>query len=156
MARIDLVVLAMALALLLSMQMVVSLDPAQTEAKDIRRANVKEDEKETAKEVKKDIADGLRDAKHKGIVKDKSDNFNPSASPKRQEEYLMKIFFEALTKMADEGRVDPKVLKEKLFPGGGDTMDPKIESKVFKALRDALSETKKVEDGTAVRTKPAP
>ncbi|KAK8705951.1 hypothetical protein V6N13_049535 [Hibiscus sabdariffa] len=154
MARIDLVVFS--LALILSVQLAVSLDPAQTEAKDIRRANVKEDEKVTAKEIKKDIFDGLRDAKKKGIVKDKSDNFNPSASPKQQEEYLMKIFFEALTKMADEGRVEPKVLKDKLFPGGAEKMDPKIEPKVIKALKDALSETKRVEDGTAVPEKPAP
>ncbi|KAK9025942.1 hypothetical protein V6N11_038795 [Hibiscus sabdariffa] len=154
MARIDYVVFS--LALILSVQMVVSEDTADSGPSSVGDVNEKEDDKVTTKEVKKDISDGLQDAVDKGVLEDKGDTYNPSASPQQEEEYLMKIFFQALMKMADEGKVDSKVLKKKLFPGEEERMDPKIEPEVIQALREAMRETQAVEEGAAAATPPMP
>ncbi|KAK8705938.1 hypothetical protein V6N13_049546 [Hibiscus sabdariffa] len=147
MSRFDFVVLS--LALILSVQLVVSQSPAEKETQAVKHANKKEDEKVTSDEVKMDVNAELTDAAAKGLVKDAGENLDPSASPKQDEEFLLKLFMEALTKMADEGKLNPKVLKDKLFPGGSETIDPKVKPEVVKALRDAIAETQKVERGAA-------
>ncbi|KAK8648659.1 hypothetical protein V6N13_129407 [Hibiscus sabdariffa] len=123
--------------------------PAEKETQAVKHANKKEDEKVTSDEVKMDVNAELKDAAAKGLVKDAGENLDPSASPKQDEEFMLKLFMEALTKMADEGKMDPKVLKDKLFPGGSATIDPKVKPEVVKALKDAIAETQKVERGGA-------
>ncbi|KAK8705947.1 hypothetical protein V6N13_049531 [Hibiscus sabdariffa] len=146
MSRFDFVVFS--LALILSVQMVVSQSPAEKEAKAVKQANKKEDEKVTSDEVKKDVNAELKDAAAKGLVKDAGESLDPSASPQQDGEFLLKLFMQALTKMADEGKLDPKVLKKKLFPGGSDTMAPKTKLEVIQALKEAIAETQTVEATT--------
>ncbi|KAK8648649.1 hypothetical protein V6N13_129397 [Hibiscus sabdariffa] len=133
----------------LGLQLVLSQSPAEKETQAVKHANKKEDEKVTSDEVKMDVNAELKDAAAKGLVKDAGENLDPSASPKQDEEFMLKLFMEALTKMADEGKMDPKVLKDKLFPGGSATIDPKVKPEVVKALKDAIAETQKVERGGA-------
>ncbi|KAK8648654.1 hypothetical protein V6N13_129402 [Hibiscus sabdariffa] len=147
MSRIDFVVFS--LALILSVQLVVSQSPAEKETEAVKYANKKENEKVTSDEVKMDVNAELKDAAAKGLVKDAGENLDPAASPQQDGEFLLKMFMQALTKMADEGKLDPKVLKKKLFPGGSDKMDPKTKLEVIQALKEAIAETQKVERGGA-------
>ncbi|KAL4310029.1 hypothetical protein GQ457_01G006820 [Hibiscus cannabinus] len=152
MERISFVVLSLALALVLSLQCAVVKSKHMPKG-GMEAINEKQDNKVTSKEVKKDVRSGLKDAVKKGLVKDTSANPDDSFSPQQEEEFLMKLFFKVMMKMADEGRMDPKVLREKLFPGVGETKEPKIQPEVIQALRDAMRETENVQEGKVAATK---
>ncbi|KAE8704162.1 hypothetical protein F3Y22_tig00110458pilonHSYRG00095 [Hibiscus syriacus] len=137
MARIAFVVFSM--ALIISIQFMGGQSKEETpkeEKKDNKESvpgvNREEDKQVTEKEVMKDISEGHQD-------------LEASSSPQQEEEFLMKIFFKTMKNMAAEGRLDPKVLKERLFSRGGETIDPKIKRAIIEAY--GLIQEEKVEDG---------
>ncbi|KAE8704165.1 hypothetical protein F3Y22_tig00110458pilonHSYRG00103 [Hibiscus syriacus] len=137
MARIAFVVFSM--SLIISMQFMGGQSKEETpkeEKKDNKESvpgvNKEEDKQVTENEVMKDISEWLQD-------------LETSSSPQQEEEFLMKIFFKTMKNMAAEGRLDPKVLKERLFSRGGETIDPKIKRAIIEAY--GLIQQQKMEDG---------